>query len=91
MPNESEKEWWDNGIFKGDAYDEVKDIVQEAQRRALEGNETEVKYYCKDERYCNWYECISCGGSMITASSNFCPNCGKKLSDPLKKLRSLNQ
>jgi len=34
MPQE--KEWWDNGIFKGDLKEEVRNLIAEAQRRERE-------------------------------------------------------
>lgn len=41
--------------------------------------ETTIKYLCKDEAYCEWYECLKCGNTMITEESNYCPNCGRKI------------
>jgi peptide methionine sulfoxide reductase MsrB len=31
------------------------------------------------EAFCEWYECEKCGDDMITESSNYCPNCGRKI------------
>lgn len=49
----------------------------------MESNETTVKSFGKDEVYCEWFECLKCGDSMITDSSKFCPNCGRKIIPPL--------
>ncbi len=48
-------------------------------KKKKEIKETEVKFFAKDECYCDWYRCLSCKDTMITKSSNYCPNCGKKI------------
>jgi hypothetical protein len=35
-------------------------------------------YVCKDEIYCNWYECPSCKSDYVRSGDNFCSNCGCK-------------
>ena len=39
----------------------------------------EITLWGKDEAYCEWFKCGKCGDTMITANSNFCPNCGGKI------------
>ena len=36
----------------------------------------EKHYFAKDELYTDWYECPSCGNTLIFFKNTFCSNCG---------------
>lgn len=33
---------------------------------------------CKDELYCDWFKCPSCGDTYIRNNDKYCSNCGSK-------------
>ena len=37
----------------------------------------------KDEVYCHWFTCGNCGKKNIMTDSNFCPDCGYKITKKL--------
>ena len=49
-------------------------IKKESIEISVERDEQE-----EDEVYCCWYKCPKCSDTNIRRSSNFCPNCGVKL------------
>ena len=46
---------------------------------------TSEQFQGKDEWYCNWYCCPSCGVCDIAKGFNYCPNCGATLEWKLKE------
>lgn len=46
---------------------------------------TRIKRQGNDEIYTEWFSCNECGDDMITNSSNYCPNCGRKIIRDEKK------
>ena len=51
--------------------------VAEAKRKFQK--DTEAILIGQDEVYCDWYKCKNCNDEMITSSSIFCPNCGRRV------------
>ena len=43
---------------------------------------TKIKRLEKDELWCEFWECLSCGNKNIIENSNYCSECGKEIIKP---------
>jgi len=60
--------------------DKIYQLVHDSSFRAGEEEmrkTTKIKSVGKDELYCEFWKCLSCGNSNIPAGSKYCSDCGK--------------